>query len=296
LSYVPTRDFRYFVLDMKHRENSPSRWFEAVRKPDLKKIMRRIEKEGAISIRDVTDDILVEKDHDWASTKPSKRVLQMGFNAGHLVVSERLGMLKKYELADRHFDWDERPKAASEKEVLNYILDRALKSQAVVSLDSICHLDAPKKAGVKKIIEQRIKKNELVEIEIEDVAKIQFWTKPENLERDLKFKHEMTHILSPFDPLIIQRKRLNHFFDYQHIFEAYIPKEKRVYGYFALPVLIEDQIVAVIDLKTDRQAQKLLMQKWTWRGKHKSSANKTKIEKELHRFEKFQLGHSASAE
>jgi uncharacterized protein YcaQ len=46
------------------------------------------------------------------------------------------------------------------------------------------------------------------------------------------------HILSPFDPLIIQRKRTELFFDYGHRFEAYVPKEKRLFGYFALPVLV----------------------------------------------------------
>jgi hypothetical protein len=54
------------------------------------------------------------------------------------------------------------------------------------------------------------------------------------------------------------------FFGYEHRFEAYLPKEKRVLGYFALPVQVGDEIVAAIDLKTDRVRQKLLMQKWTW--------------------------------
>ena len=77
----------------------------------------------------------------------------------------------------------------------------------------------------------------------------------------------LVHILSPFDPLIIQRKRTELFFDYGHRFEAYVPKEKRVFGYFALPVLVGEDIVAAIDLKTDRQNRKLLMQKWSWVGK-----------------------------
>ena len=67
--------------------------------------------------------------------------------------------------------------------------------------------------------------------------------------------------------LIIQRKRTELFFDYGHRFEAYVPKEKRLFGYFALPVLVGDDIVAAIDLKTDRQNKKLLMQKWSWVGK-----------------------------
>jgi uncharacterized protein YcaQ len=101
------------------------------------------------------------------------------------------------------------------------------------------------------------------------------------------------HILSPFDPLVIQRKRTHLIFDYEHRFEAYVPKEKRRFGYFALPVLVGDDIVAALDLKTDRQNRKLLLQKWNWVGtgapKGARKDIKRRIEEELHRFERFQL-------
>src|SRR5207245_6779802 len=106
----------------------------------------------------------------------------------------------------------------------------------------------------------------------------------------------LVHILSPFDPLIIQRKRTHLFFDYEHRFEAYVPKDKRLFGYFALPVLVGDEIVAAIDLKTDRQNRKLLMQKWNWVGQGKTAKGETRkdlkrrIEEELHPFERFQSG------
>ncbi len=68
-----------------------------------------------------------------------------------------------------------------------------------------------------------------------------------------------------------------------------MPKEKRVFGYFACPVLVGEEIVAAIDLKTDRERRKLLVQKWTWVGKGSARAHKRKIEDALHTFEKFQL-------
>ena len=86
---------------------------------------------------------------------------------------------------------------------------------------------------------------------------------------------DLVHILSPFDPLIIQRKRMHLFFDYEHRFEAYVPKEKRLFGYFALPVLVGDEIVALLDLKTDRGRQKLLLQRWTWFGKRSRRSHRT---------------------
>jgi uncharacterized protein YcaQ len=57
-----------------------------------------------------------------------------------------------------------------------------------------------------------------------------------------------------------------------------------------LPVLVGDEIVAALDLKTDRERGKLLMQKWTWVGRGSARAHKRTIEEELHRFERFQLG------
>ena len=95
--------------------------------------------------------------------------------------------------------------------------------------------------------------------------------------------------LIAFDPLVIQRKRLALFFDYEHRFEAYVPREKRVLGYFAQPVLAGDEIVAAIDLKTDRERQKLLMQKWTWIARGPRRDLRRRIEEELNRFERFQL-------
>jgi uncharacterized protein YcaQ len=100
---------------------------------------------------------------------------------------------------------------------------------------------------------------------------------------------ETVHILSPFDPLISQRKRLHLFFGYEHRFEAYVPKAKRRFGYFALPVLVGDDIVALVDLKTDREQQKLLLRQWTWLGKNSRRSHKKRIEEALHRFERVQL-------
>jgi uncharacterized protein len=256
-------------------------------------VLRLIRRDGALTIRDIDDDVLTEKEHLWASRKPSKRALQLAFYTGVLTVSERNGMLKTYELMARHFGWDKPPKPASATEVSNYLLDRALRAQGVVSLDSICHLDAPSKAAIRRLIEARVRRKELVPVALEGADKQEHWGRPETLDDAGKGASELAHILSPFDPLIIQRKRTELFFDYGHRFEAYVPKEKRLYGYFALPVLVGDDIVAAIDLKTDRKSRKLLMQKWSWvgagapRGARKDL--KRHVEEELDRFERFQL-------
>jgi uncharacterized protein len=173
------------------------------------------------------------------------------------------------------------------------LLDRSLRAQGIVSLDSICHLDAPSKPAVRRAIEARVRRQELMPIALEGAGKQEHWARIETLETADEGGSELAHILSPFDPLIIQRKRTELFFDYGHRFEAYVPKEKRVFGYFALPVLVGDDIVAALDLKADRKSRTLLMQKWSWVGHAAKKAArkdlKRRIEEELHRFERFQL-------
>ena len=289
LSYVPVRDFRFYVSAMKRYRTAPGKRFDPVTKADLRKVLKLIREQGALSIRDIDDDVLVEKDHPWASRKPSRRALQLAFYAGWVTISQRAGMLKTYELAERHFGWDQLPKAATEPQIAEYLIDRAIRAQGVVSLESICYLDAKRKVIVSRNIEKRVRDKRLVPVKIDEGTASPHWIEPATLEQKFAADDALIHLLSPFDPLVIQRKRLHAFFDYQHRFEAYVPKAKRVFGYFTLPVLAGSEIVAAIDLKADRQRRQLLVQKWTWVGRRSGRELKQLIEDELHRFEKFQL-------
>ena len=296
LSYVPTSDFRFFLPAMRRHRSEGHRWFTSVKPEDSRKVMRLLRQGGPLTIRDIDDDVLTEKEHLWASRKPSKRALQLGFYRGEFTIAGRDGMLKTYDLTTRHFGWDKPPKPATESEVTAYLLDRGLRAQGVVSLDSICHLDAPRKAKMARLIETLMRRGELMAVAVEGAGKQMHWARPATLEDTGEVSTDRVHILSPFDPLIIQRKRTELMFDYSHRFEAYVPKEKRQFGYFALPVLVGEEIVAALDLKTDREKRKLLMQKWSWVGKGKLAKGdarkqlKRRIEQELERFERFQLG------
>ena len=295
LSYVPTESLRFYLRDMRLASQDWARrnaWFGQVSEIDLRKMILRIRRDGPLTIRDIADEA-VEKDYAWASRKPSKRVLELAFYKGLVTISQRAGMLKTYELMTRHFGWDRLPRAATERETLNYLLDRSLQSQGIVSVESICHLDpAPRKLAIKRLVESRVRRKELIPVQLEAASLSQHWVCPGTLDGLPDTSQEQVHILSPFDPLIIQRKRLQLFFDYEYRFEGYVPKDKRIFGYFVCPVLIGDRIVAALDLKTDRAQQKLLVQRWNWIGQSSSRAHKQQVEAALHNFEQFQLCRS----
>ncbi len=182
LSYVPAKDFRFFVPAMREHRREGHRWFASVKPEDTRKVMRLLRRDGALTIRDIEDDVLTEKEHLWQSRKPSKRALQLAFYTGEVTISERAGMLKTYELMTRHFGWDKPPKPAPSAEITAYLLDRALRSQGVVSLDSICHLDAPSKGAVRRLIEARVRRKELLPVALEGAGKQEHWALPEVLE------------------------------------------------------------------------------------------------------------------
>ncbi len=288
LSYVAVADLPYFIPAMKDVAASPKSWYEGVDPKDVAKLAQQIRRDGALSIRDIDDDP-VEKTHLWASRKPSKRVLELGFYAGVFAIAERAGMVKTYELMERHFGWPPRPRGATPGQIRDYQLDRALRAQGLISAASVMHPKLTFPAEMQAIVDRRVRAQKLVPVSIEG-DKTAYYATPAALDEPAVEAAPYVHILSPFDPLIIQRRRLNLLFGYDHVFEAYVPKAKRVFGYFTLPVLIGDEIVAALDLKADRAAGKLLIQAWHWLPPARKREHKPMIETALERFGKFQFG------
>jgi len=173
-----------------------------VTKQDLRKVLALIRKSGALTIRDIDDDVLVEKTHPWASRKPSKRALQLAFHQGTVTISARTGMLKTYELMTGTSDGTA-AQAASEKEVADYLLERGAAGAGAVSLDSICHLDAQRKGAIRRLIEAKVRRKELVPVALEGAegqwgaGKGEHWARPDVLDGVCEPAEEPAHILSP---------------------------------------------------------------------------------------------------
>src|SRR5262245_32308468 len=103
LSYLPSADLRFCVRHMRQKWHRHVVWRGAFSERDLRRVVARVRREGAITIRDFDRDARGEKDYSWGSRKPSKRALEAAFYKGLLTVSKRAGMVKTYELLTRHF-------------------------------------------------------------------------------------------------------------------------------------------------------------------------------------------------
>src|SRR3954462_15021465 len=87
LSYAPAKDLRFFIPAMNRHRRDGHKWLSSVTPADLRKVLKLIRRDGPLTIRDIEDDVLVEKKHLWASRKPSKRALQLAFYTGVLTIS-----------------------------------------------------------------------------------------------------------------------------------------------------------------------------------------------------------------
>lgn len=192
----------------------------------------------------------------WWGWSDVKTGLETLFMWGEVAISGRTNFERTYDLAERLIPAEVLSRDIPKQDAVRELVSMAARALGVGTLADIADYFRLLQAPVKTAIAELVEAGELLPVAVEG------WDARAWLHRDARLPRrvEATALLSPFDPVVWNRKRAKRMFGFDYRIELYTPAPQRVFGYYTLPVLIDDRLVGRIDLKTDRQEGVLRVQ------------------------------------
>jgi uncharacterized protein len=196
----------------------------------------------------------------WWGHSPVKTGLEVLFRWGELVSAGRTRFERTYGLPEQILPAEVLGLEVPQHEAHKQLLAHAARAHGIGTAADFADYFRLKSRDVVPV---------LAELEDDGVilpVSVPGWNTTAWLHRDARIPRriETTALLSPFDPVVWDRKRAQRLFGFHYRIEIYTPAPKRVFGYYNLPILIDDALVGRIDLKSDRQAKMLRVQS-AWR-------------------------------
>ena len=194
----------------------------------------------------------------WWEWSEAKAAIEWLFYAGEVTTAGRRGFERLYDLTERVLPAAVlAAPAVSERDAYRALIDRAGRALGIATeadLRDYYRL----KIGARGVIAELVEAGTLAKVEVEG------WAKPAYLHasatRAAPIDPARVAVLSPFDSLVWARDRTERLFGFRYRIEIYVPAHKREHGYYVLPVLLGDSLVARVDLKADREAKVLRVQ------------------------------------
>jgi hypothetical protein len=229
-------------------------------------VLAAVRDRGPVTARDLEEEFSTgprTKEHWGWNWSESRKVLDYLYLVGDVAIAGRTSQFEVlYDVPERVL-----PAAVlaaptpTPQEAVTELVRRAARSHGVAS--ATCLADyyrlrlqpAEGQPSVKVAVDELVASGELTPV------KVQGWKRQAYLHRDARLPRRVgaRTLLSPFDPVVWERARAEALFDFFYRIEIYVPAEKRLHGYYVLPFLLGDRLVARVDLKADRATGSLLV-------------------------------------
>jgi len=210
---------------------------------------------GPISAREIEHDAN-RRTGPWWGWSDVKQGLEMLFRWGEVVSAGRTRFERRYALTEHIVPEELRACEVSRADAHLALVSQAAQALGVGTASDLADYFRLKNVDVRAAIAELADSGELVPVTV------QGWKQPTWLHRDARLPRRIEHValLSPFDPVVWDRPRAERMFGFHYRIEIYVPQSQRQFGYYSLPVLVDDALVGRIDLKTDRHARVLRVQ------------------------------------
>ncbi|HTN58753.1 MAG TPA: crosslink repair DNA glycosylase YcaQ family protein [Protaetiibacter sp.] len=215
---------------------------------------------GPLPASKIERDAAAPRRGSWWDWDEVKRGLERMFRFGDVVSAGRTGFERTYALPEQVMPAEVYRREVPREEAVRTLMERAARAHGIGTLSDFADYYRLKTGDAKPALASLVDEGVVHEVSVPG------WKKAAYLHRDARIPRriETTALLSPFDPVVWERDRALRMFGFHYRIEIYTPAPKRVYGYYTLPVLVDDALVGRIDLKNDRKRGVLRVQS-AWR-------------------------------
>lgn len=271
-SIVLTEDYPLHQLRMRNFAQGEGKWEQSIRawitenEAFRQHIISRLRDEGPLAANQIEDLTVTPwkssgwNNSGWSNSRNVGQMLSFMWGQGDIMVAERHGLQKKWALTEDHLpSWTPR-EALSEQEIVWQTAQKSLRGLGVATAKQISnHFTRNRYANLAETLADLVAEKTILPISLQDndVTWPGQWylhTADLDLVEQVSTNWQpRTTLLSPFDNLICDRDRTELMWDFHFRIEIYVPKAKRQYGYYVLPILHGDQLIGRIDPRMDRK-------------------------------------------
>jgi len=257
--FIPTEQyplFRHRMLDPTNMGWKYSQSWVDTYQQDLNQLLAFIEQNGPVRSADFKAP--ARQGSGWWNWKPHKKHLEMLFTAGELMVRERKNFQRVYDLRQRILPhWNDEIDGLPEQDAQTIMLQHSARALGIFKAEWLADYYRLKGVKSKAILTRWLDAGEVMEVNVAGIGGSMYlhnslYSMLENAQQG-KLTSNVTTLLSPFDPVVWDRRRALSLFDFDYRLECYTPEAKRQYGYFTLPILQRGELIGRTDAKMHRK-------------------------------------------
>ena len=260
-SIIPIEDFPYFRYRMQNPSKFHSPFYERLKakrkslKDTTAHVLSEIRRHGPLSAQEF-------KQKGKIKSKVATSVLNLLWDCGELMIQHMEGNRRYYDLTERLLPSNPDAKTPSREEYERFMIRKYMRAYGLIDTRHWRFGWLPLKASQRKnTVKKMTEDNELCPVKIEGVKHL-YYVSEENsslLENSDTSVSEKVHFVAPLDNLLWNRRIISEIFDFNYSWEVYKPPEKRIYGYYVMPILYGTRFIGRLDPKLDRQNRKMII-------------------------------------